>query len=54
MLPSYIYVKSENPEKFKLILQKFLYKNYFYSVGEYFKLQKILIIYDSAVSVVYR
>jgi hypothetical protein len=27
VLPSYIKMKSDNPKKFKLILQKFLYKN---------------------------
>jgi energy-converting hydrogenase A subunit M len=40
MLPSYINIESDNPEKFKLILQKFLYKNSFYSLGERFELQK--------------
>jgi hypothetical protein len=40
MLPSYINLESDNPEKFKLILQKFLYKNLFHSVDEYFVLQK--------------
>jgi hypothetical protein len=38
MLPSYIKIESDNPKKFKLILQKFLYKNFFYSLDEYFKL----------------
>jgi len=41
MLPSYTNIESDNPEKFKLILQKFLYKNSFYSVDENFELQKI-------------
>jgi len=31
MLPSYIKIGCDNPKKFKLILQKFLYKNSFYS-----------------------
>ena len=40
MLPSYINTESDNPEKFKFILRKFLYKNSFYSVDEYFELKK--------------
>ena len=40
MLPSYIKIESDNPKKFKLILQKFLYENSFYSMDEYFELQK--------------
>jgi len=40
MLPSYIKIESDNPKKFKLILQKFLYENAFYSLGEYSELQK--------------
>jgi len=39
MLP-YIKMESDNPMKFKLILQKFLYENSFYSLDEYFELQK--------------
>ena len=31
MLPSYIKIDSDNSKKFKLILQKFLYKNFFHS-----------------------
>ena len=31
--------------KFKLILQKFLYENSFYSLDEYFELKKNLVIY---------
>jgi len=38
MLPSYIKIDSDNPKKFKLILQKSLYENSFYSLDEYFKL----------------
>jgi hypothetical protein len=40
MLPSYIKTEFENPKKFKVVLQKFLYKNFFCSLDEYFKLQK--------------
>jgi hypothetical protein len=45
MLPFYINIESDNPKKFKLILQKFLYKNFFHSADEYFEL-KLLFIYD--------
>ena len=40
VLPSYIKIASDNPKKFKFILQKFLYENLFYSFYEYFELQK--------------
>ena len=40
MLPSYIKIESDNPKKFKLILQKFLHENSFCSLDEYFELQK--------------
>jgi hypothetical protein len=40
MLPSYIKTEFENPKKFKVVLQKFLYKNSFYSLDEYFELKK--------------
>ena len=40
MLSSYMNIQSDNPDRFKLILQKFLYKNSLYSAGEYFKLKK--------------
>jgi len=40
ILPSYIKTESDNPKKFKLILQKFLYENLFYSLDEYFELKK--------------
>jgi hypothetical protein len=40
MLPSYIKIETDSPKKFKLILQKFLYENSFYSLGEYSELQK--------------
>ena len=39
-LPSYIATKFENPKKFKVVLQEFLYENYFYSLDEYFELKK--------------
>jgi hypothetical protein len=40
MLPSYIKTESGNPNKFKVVLQKFLYENSFYSLDEYFELYK--------------
>ena len=39
MLPSNMKIQSDNYKKFKLILQKCLYENSFYSVDEYFELQ---------------
>jgi len=39
-LPTYINIQSDNPKKFKLVLQKYLYDNSFYSLDEYFELQK--------------
>jgi hypothetical protein len=41
MLPSYIKSESHNPKKFKVVLQKCLYENPFYSLDEYFELQKL-------------
>jgi hypothetical protein len=41
VLPSYIKIESDNPNKFKLVLQQFLYENSFYSFHEYFKFQKV-------------
>jgi hypothetical protein len=41
MLPSYIKIESDNPKKFKLILQKILYENSFYSLVEYFQSRKV-------------
>jgi len=40
---SIIYIKTESnkPKKCKLVLQKFLYENSFYSLNEYFELQKV-------------
>ena len=32
--------ESDKPKKFKVVLQKFLYENSFYSVDEYFELHK--------------
>jgi hypothetical protein len=48
MLPSYIKIEPDNLKKFKLILQKCLYKNSFYSLDEYFELPKKLnsLVYD--------
>jgi len=40
-LPPYIKTESDNPKKFKVVLQKILYENSFYSLDEYFELQKI-------------
>jgi hypothetical protein len=36
MLPSYIKRESDKPNKFKLVLQKFLYEHSFYALDEYF------------------
>jgi hypothetical protein len=41
MLPSYIKIESDNPKKFKLVLQKNLYENSFYSLDEYFQSQEV-------------
>jgi hypothetical protein len=38
-LPSAIKTEFNNPKKSKAVLQKFLYKKSFYSLGEYFDLQ---------------
>jgi hypothetical protein len=40
MLRSYIKTEFDNPKKFKVVLQNFLYENSFYSLNEYFELQK--------------
>jgi len=42
-LPAYIKVESDNPKEFKLFLWKFLFDNSFYSLDEYFELQKSLV-----------
>jgi len=36
MFPSYIKEECDNPKKFKVVLQKFLHKNSFYSLDEFF------------------
>jgi len=38
-LPTYIKIESDISKKFKLVLQKFLSENSFYSWDEYLKLQ---------------
>jgi len=40
MLPPYIKTESDNPKKFKVVLQKCLHENSFYTLEEYFELQK--------------
>jgi len=40
MLPSHIKRESDNPNKFKVVLQNFLHENSFYSLDKYFELQK--------------
>ena len=49
MLPSYIKIESDNPKKFKLILQKLFSENSFYSWEEYFELQKVKFIYNQSI-----
>ena len=39
-LPSNIKMESDNPKKFKMALQNFLYENSFYSLDEYFSLSE--------------
>jgi hypothetical protein len=39
-LPFDIKAEFNNPKKFKVVLQKFLYQKSFYSLDEYFDLQK--------------
>jgi hypothetical protein len=38
-LPFYIKAESDNPKKFKALLQKYLHENSFYSLDENFELQ---------------
>jgi len=38
-LPSDIKTEFNNPKKFNVVLQKFLYEKSFYSLDEYFELQ---------------
>jgi len=45
MLASDIKKKSDNTEKFRLTVQKFLYENSFYSLDKYFELQQMKFIY---------
>ena len=40
LLPSNIKMESDNPKKFKMALQNFLYENSFYSLDEYFSLSE--------------
>jgi hypothetical protein len=40
MLPPYIKTESDNRKKFRVVLQKFLHDDFFYSLEEYFDLQK--------------
>lgn len=40
MVHSYIKTEFDNPKKFKVVLQKFLHENFFYSFDENFELQK--------------
>lgn len=51
MLPSYINIECHNPKNFKLILQKFVFKNSFYSVDEHIELVKkiVICIYDQRI-----
>jgi len=39
MLLFYVKTESDNPKKFKALLQKYLRENTFYSLDEYFELQ---------------
>jgi len=39
-LPADIKTEFNNPKKFKVVLQNFLYEKFFYSLDEYFYLQK--------------
>jgi len=39
MLPFYIQAETDNPKKFKALLQKYLCENSFYSLDEYFEHQ---------------
>jgi len=39
MLRSYIKAESDNPKKFKALLQKYVPENSFYSLDEYFECQ---------------
>jgi hypothetical protein len=39
IIPCYIKAESDNPKKFKALLQKYLCENSFYSLDEYFECQ---------------
>ena len=39
MFPFYIQAESDNPKKFKALLQTYFHENSFYSLDEYFELQ---------------
>jgi len=39
IIPCYIKAESDNPKKFKALLQKYLCENSFYSLDEYFERQ---------------
>jgi len=41
MLPPYIKTESDNPKKFKVVLQKFLHENSFYSLEECLNFKKV-------------
>jgi hypothetical protein len=41
MLPIYIKTEFDNPKKFKLVLQKFLHENSFYSLDEFSNFKKV-------------
>jgi hypothetical protein len=43
MVHSYIKTEFDNPKKFKVVLEKLLHESSFYSLDEYFELQKSLI-----------
>jgi len=43
MLPSYIKTEFDNPKKFKVVLQKILHENSFYSLDENFEFKKVKI-----------
>ena len=41
MLPTYIKTESYNPKKFKVILERIVHENSFYSLEENFELKKL-------------
>jgi len=46
MLSFYIKAEVDNPKKFKVVLQKYLCENSFYSLDEYFELHSYNLTYD--------